>query len=188
MGNHSTFILGEQAEVSDPEADFAPLAREASEELVGLFEEWSRSLRLPPSLGRIYGLLFGSQRPLSFDEIGERLALSKGAVSQGLQSLQELKAVRPIKIDGDRRTYFEPETSLRRLTRQFLEDIILPHLDDGQERIDRLADRLDASSDEDLEFLRGQVDSLRNWQRKLRKLLPWLGRLAAPGQREDSRD
>lgn len=49
---------------------------------------------VPKSVGQIYGLLYGTPEPLSFSDIVERLEISKGSASQGLQLLRSLGAVK----------------------------------------------------------------------------------------------
>jgi hypothetical protein len=48
---------------------------------------------VPKSVGQIYGLLYASPEPLSFSDIVERLEISKGSASQGLQLLRSLGAI-----------------------------------------------------------------------------------------------
>ncbi|MGB1127957.1 MAG: GbsR/MarR family transcriptional regulator, partial [Opitutales bacterium] len=57
----------------------------------------------PRSVGEIYGLLFCAQEPVSFDDLVERLKISKGSVSQGLKLLRQLGAVRVHYIAGSRK-------------------------------------------------------------------------------------
>ncbi len=150
-------------------------------EIIGFFEEMGRSVRLPPSFGRIYGLLFASSKPLAFEEICTELHLSKGAISQGLTALQDLQAVRPISIENDRRTYFVPETSMRRLSRNFLKEVVLPKLESGEQTVKNLQSRLSANEDsENADSLAVRLHSLHEWQRKLRRLLPWIAKLTVP--------
>ena len=49
---------------------------------------------VPKSVGQIYGLLYASPEPLSFSDIVERLEISKGSASQGLQLLRSLGAIK----------------------------------------------------------------------------------------------
>ena len=49
---------------------------------------------VPKSVGQIYGLLYASPLPLGFSDIVERLEISKGSASQGLQLLRSLGAVK----------------------------------------------------------------------------------------------
>jgi hypothetical protein len=51
-------------------------------------------LGVPKSVGQIYGLLYASLEPLSFSDIVERLEISKGSASQGLQLLRSLGAIK----------------------------------------------------------------------------------------------
>jgi DNA-binding transcriptional ArsR family regulator len=62
-------------------------------ECIELFAEVVYALGLPRSVGQIYGLLYASSEPLSFSDIVERLDISKGSASQGLQLLRTLGAI-----------------------------------------------------------------------------------------------
>ena len=62
-------------------------------ECIELFAEVVYALGLPRSIGQIYGLLYASPAPLSFSDIVERLDISKGSASQGLQLLRSLGAI-----------------------------------------------------------------------------------------------
>jgi hypothetical protein len=62
-------------------------------ECIELFAEVVYALGLPRSIGQIYGLLYASPLPLSFSDIVERLDISKGSASQGLQLLRTLGAI-----------------------------------------------------------------------------------------------
>jgi hypothetical protein len=88
----------------------------------------AQTLGAPRSLGEIYGLLFATARPLSFQDINDRLDLSKGSVSQGLRFLRTLGAIQSVAVEGDRREYFEPVVELRALVGGFLKERINPQL------------------------------------------------------------
>jgi DNA-binding transcriptional ArsR family regulator len=61
---------------------------------VAFFSEVVQVAGVPKSVGQIYGLLYSSREPLSFSDIVERLEISKGSASQGLQLLRSLGAVK----------------------------------------------------------------------------------------------
>jgi hypothetical protein len=63
-------------------------------ECVAFFAEVVQVFGVPKSVGQIYGLLYGSPEPLSFSDIVERLEISKGSASQGLQLLRSLGAIK----------------------------------------------------------------------------------------------
>jgi DNA-binding transcriptional regulator GbsR (MarR family) len=66
-------------------------------------------------LGRVVGLLVGSARPLSEEEIAAELGVSKSPVNQITRRLEELNQVRRVRYKGDRKYYYEvaPDLFLR---------------------------------------------------------------------------
>jgi DNA-binding transcriptional regulator GbsR (MarR family) len=74
----------------------------------GLMESWG----FKRNMGRLWSVLYLESRPLSAAEIGERLSLSAGAVSMLLGELQEWGAIKKAWVPGERREYFEAETSI----------------------------------------------------------------------------
>jgi DNA-binding transcriptional regulator GbsR (MarR family) len=151
----------------------AAVFAEIEQELVEHFVELASIVGLPRSYGEIYGLLYASRRPLSFADIHERLALSKGSVSQGLRALREIGAVRPIETGDDRREHFVAETELRRLLAGFVSRGLRPRLKTGIERIERLRLRhRNAGKSEDARLLGMRLDKLQSWHRKGGMLLP----------------
>src|ERR1035441_8765355 len=109
-------------------------------EIIAFFVQLSRLLGQPRSLAELYGLLFISGRPLAMDDLIERLQLSKGSASQGLKFLRNIGAVRMVYMAGERRVHYEAVAELRNLASRFLRDQIVPHLDNGQARLDRIMD------------------------------------------------
>jgi HTH-type transcriptional regulator, glycine betaine synthesis regulator len=73
-----------------------------------LMEAWG----FKRNLGRLWTILYLEDRPLSAPEIGERLALSSGAVSMLLTELGQWGAARKTWIVGERREHYEAETSI----------------------------------------------------------------------------
>lgn len=153
-------------------APLTPLERE----IVDFFVVLAQGLGLPRSLGEIYGLAYASERPIAFTEVCERLRMSKGSASQGLRTLVSLGALMPVYEPGDRRDFFQPESSLKKLAGRFIADRIRPHLDNGRARIDRIetamGDKRAAS-----QTLRRRVDALRSWHRKAALVEPMLARI-----------
>src|SRR5260370_26161865 len=120
-----------------PQAGLNPLETE----IIDFFFQLSGLLGQPRSLAEIYGLLFISARPLDMDDLIERLQLSKGSASQGLKFLRNIGAVRMIYVAGDRRVHYEAVAELRNLATRFLREQIVPHLDNSQPRLTRVAGR-----------------------------------------------
>jgi hypothetical protein len=70
-------------------------------ECVAFFSDVVQVFGVPKSIGQIYGLLYASPTPLSFSDIVERLDISKGSASQGLQLLRSLGAVNIADLQRD---------------------------------------------------------------------------------------
>jgi len=156
-------MLGEQAA-----APLSPLQIE----VIDFFVQLSRLLGQPRSLGEIYGLLFISAQPLAMDDLIERLQLSKGSASQGLKYLRNLGAVRMVYVAGERRVHYEAVAELRNLAARFLRDQIVPHLDNGQARLDRIATMVKQLPSEARVGVNGRVKMLQSWERNGRRFLP----------------
>ena len=80
----------------------------AADAVGGLMEFWG----FKRNMGRMWCVLYLSDRPLSAADLGERLQLSTGAVSMTLAELTKWGAVKKAWVPGERRDYYEPETSI----------------------------------------------------------------------------
>lgn len=69
-------------------------------QVVDLFVSGADLLGVPKSVAAIYGIIFASPEPLSFAEIGERLDISNGSISQGLRVLRDVGAIRVVEERG----------------------------------------------------------------------------------------
>jgi DNA-binding transcriptional regulator GbsR (MarR family) len=62
------------------------------------------------SVAQIHALLYVSERPLTAEEIAEKLGLARSNVSNSIKELQAWNLIRRVPIKGDRREHFEAET------------------------------------------------------------------------------
>jgi HTH-type transcriptional regulator, glycine betaine synthesis regulator len=150
----------------------APRLSPLETEVIDFFVQLSRLLGQPRSLAEIYGLLFISGRPLAMDDLIERLLLSKGSASQGLKFLRNIGAVRTVYVAGERRVHYEAVAELRNLATRFLRDQIVPHLDNGQARLERIAEMIGQLPAEERVRVNGRVRMLQSWGRNGRRFLP----------------
>jgi DNA-binding transcriptional regulator GbsR (MarR family) len=143
------------------------------------------TLGVPPSVGQIYGLLFASAQPLCFSDIVERLRISKGSASQGLQFLRALGAIKLAPSKGQpyeaMRDYYDPELSLRKLVSGILQERIAPLTLAGADRFTRLR-RLAEEDRRQGEYMLSRVKQLETWRKRFKTVLPVLGVLLGPKQ------
>ncbi|RXI96397.1 transcriptional regulator [Anaerobacillus alkaliphilus] len=62
-----------------------------------------------PSVGRIYGVLYFSEEPMSLDDIKDQVAMSKASVSNGMRELLETEMVIKVWKKGDRKDHYIAE-------------------------------------------------------------------------------
>ena len=140
--------------------------------MIGLFVQLSRMIGLPRSYAELYALLFLSPRPLTMDEMIQRLGISKGSASQGLSFLRKAGAIRVIHQRGRRPACHEAVAELRHLAAGFLQDQILPQLEDTQNRLDQIAGMVaQLPAPERAESSR-KIAMLQSWGRQTRQFLP----------------
>ncbi|PMC37871.1 GbsR/MarR family transcriptional regulator [Bacillus sp. UMB0899] len=61
---------------------------------------------ITPSAGRLYGLLFFSDKPLTLDEMKEELGMSKTSMSTAVRSLLDLNMVDKVWVKGERKDLY----------------------------------------------------------------------------------
>ncbi|MET3682765.1 DNA-binding transcriptional regulator GbsR (MarR family) [Alkalibacillus flavidus] len=66
------------------------------------------------SVGRIYGVLYFSDVPLTLDDIKDQVAMSKASVSNGIRELMETEMVTKVWKKGERKDHFIAEKDFLR--------------------------------------------------------------------------
>ena len=166
------------------DASASPRLSATQVEIVELCADAVQQLGFSRSVGQIFGVIYGSPRPLAFADVVARLGISNGSASQGLRFLRELGAVRLVDEPEGRRELFVPETELRRLLGGILKHRLRDPLEAGEQRLEQLETKLAVGDEPDREFLEQRVDSLRTWHRKALHFLPLLQTFLGRGSSE----
>ncbi len=164
---------------SSPVSAPTPIAFER--ECVAFFAEIVQLFGIPKSVGQIYGLLYASPQPLGFAAIVERLEISKGSASQGLQLLRSLGAINEAEAKDftARGVAYEAEISLRQLVTGILHERLAPLAIAGAQRL-KLIKELAAQSPENAPFYLDRTKQLDNWRKRFTGLTPMLIALLDP--------
>jgi DNA-binding transcriptional regulator GbsR (MarR family) len=164
---------------SSPVSAPTPIAFER--ECVAFFAEIVQLFGIPKSVGQIYGLLYASPQPLGFAAIVERLEISKGSASQGLQLLRSLGAINEAEAKDftARGVAYEAEISLRQLVTGILHERLAPLAIAGAQRL-KLIKELAAQSPENAPFYLDRTKQLDNWRKRFTVLTPMLIALLDP--------
>jgi HTH-type transcriptional regulator, glycine betaine synthesis regulator len=146
-------------------------------EFVRFFVQMAMSLNLPRSMGEIFGFLFAADEPRPFDEVVARLGISKGSASHGLKFLTKIGAISLVYVPRDRRTFYEAETSMRKLFSSALNESVRPHLEGNARFVEGIEDLIADVPREKAAHYQSRIASLRNWNDKALVLLPLLDKL-----------
>lgn len=144
-------VTAEKARTSsDPELEIA--------DTIGrLMEFWG--FKRP--MGRIWALLYLTPQPLGAAEIGEELRMSAGAVSMALSELVKWGAVKKTWRPGERRDFYEAETSIGKLVQRVLRERELVLVQKFAETLQAVEEKLASSTEQaDVEFKRSRLREL----------------------------
>jgi DNA-binding transcriptional regulator GbsR (MarR family) len=115
-------------------------------------------------MGRMWTLLYLSPEPLGAAEIGAELKMSAGAVSMALGELVKWGAVKKSWRPGERRDFYEAETSVGKLVQRVLRERELTLVREFGEALTRAEAELPERSTEEpttLTFKRDRLQHLR---------------------------
>ena len=90
--------------------------RKVSDAVGRLIEFWG----FKRNMGRLWAILYLSDRPLNALALQDRLALSSGAVSMTLTELSRWGVVHKIRLPGERRDHFEAEGNIWKMVSRVL--------------------------------------------------------------------
>ncbi|MDH3625186.1 MAG: hypothetical protein OES69_09465 [Myxococcales bacterium] len=117
------------------------------------------------NMGRLWAVLYLSDRPLSAPALQARLRLSSGAVSMTLNELMRWGVVKKVWLQGERRDHFEAEGNFwKMISRVFNERErveILDAIDSMRDALQYVNDKAEAQKDESrAEFQRERIREL----------------------------
>ncbi|MGA9400959.1 GbsR/MarR family transcriptional regulator, partial [Haladaptatus sp.] len=122
------------------------------------------------SYGRLYGILFFENRPVSLDEIVEESGYAKSTVSTAMKRLEQFHVVHRRSIPGEgKKAFYEAETDLWRIVQEFLRREVQRELDIMTRALESAENRLEGVDDEraseDLERIRSFEKTYKRGQK-----------------------
>ena len=96
--------------------------QEGSESIIEAMGRSSDFWGFSKIMGQLYGMLYLAFKPLTLDEMAEKLSVSKGNVSINIRTLERWNMVRPVWVKGDRKDYYEAETDCWKIVKGVLKE------------------------------------------------------------------
>jgi DNA-binding transcriptional regulator GbsR (MarR family) len=127
---------------------------EAREEVIEALARSAAVYGLKRSYGRLYGILFFAEEPMSLDELSEESEYAKSTVSTAMKALERYHFVHRRSIPGEgKKAYFEAETDFWHIFQEFLQREVTREIDIMTRALNSAVDRL-----EDAEGTQAQRD------------------------------
>lgn len=143
------------------------------EEVIESMEQSAEVYGLSRSAGRVYGVLYFSEEPLSIPELVEETGYAKSTISNVTRKLDRIGLIhRRSSEGGGRRVEFEPERELWLVIEDVLQQYLHREISATRRTLDRALDQLDAleESGTTAETV-ARIQALRQSYTELRNLL-----------------
>jgi HTH-type transcriptional regulator, glycine betaine synthesis regulator len=109
---------------------------------------------ITPSIGRLYGVLYFSEEPMTLDDMREALSMSKTSMSTGVRTLSDMKMVESTFKKGIRKDLYQAEEdwykSFTSLFGNRWRKQTETNIEEAQESIEKLEQLLHETEDEQL--------------------------------------
>jgi len=144
---------------------------EAREEVIEALERSADVYGLKRSYGRLYGILFFAEDPMSMDDLADRSEYAKSTVSTAMKALERYHFVHRRSIPGEgKKAYFEAETDFWHIFQEFLQREISREIQIMSRALDSAVAQLEKADGEqaqrDLEKVR-KLQSVYNQSERL---------------------
>src|SRR5690625_1526407 len=103
------FILEVTPLSKDKELQDWKLHEETVERFIQVIAKNMTLYGVTPSIGRLYGVLYFSEDPMTLDDMSEALEMSKTSMSTGIRTLSEMNMVESTFKKGVRKDLYQPD-------------------------------------------------------------------------------
>jgi DNA-binding transcriptional regulator GbsR (MarR family) len=168
--------------LDEPKISKSPLTK-SCQEMVLAGGRLSQFLGFPKSIGQIYGLLMFTDKPMSAEDIGATLSVSKATISNSIRQLSSWGVIRQVWIQGDRKDHYEVIEDFRAVIRAAMSEVIKPRINSSGQRIERISSFLEEENQSgeitpDLFQLRKRrLKSMTKHHQAIGKMIPMLEKL-----------
>ena len=108
----------------------------AQDTFIASIGELAKSFGMNQFIAQLYAVLYLSGKPLSLDELVERLKASKGNISLNIRELEKWGAVKNVWVKGSRKDYYEADPDIKKVVANKIKSGI-------QKRIDQVSDMIE---------------------------------------------
>lgn len=125
------------------------------------------SFGLNQFIAQLYAVLYLSNKPLSLDELAERLKASKGNVSVNIRELENWGAVRSVWVKGSRKDYYEADPDIRKVLSDKLRSAAQKRITEVSGMIDNFKKIVDSA---EAELTKDERETAKIYKERLQKI------------------
>lgn len=118
-------------------------------------------------IAQLYAVLYLSNRPLSLDELSEKLKASKGNTSINIRELERWGAVRRVWVKGSRKDFYEVELDLKKIIGERIRTSFHKHMLEVSNMLDEFNELVKSASG-DLTEEEGKI--VKTYELRLKKI------------------
>ncbi len=131
-------------------------------------------------MAQLYAILYLSNKPLSLDDMLERLKISKGSVSVNIRALERYGVVRRVWVKGSQRDYYEADTDIYKVIMERVKSMVQGRLSEVDNMIKssyHALNSVNSSNKEEKEAIKvfkqrlGELSNLQNKAQSLFNLV-----------------
>lgn len=127
-------------------------------------------------MAQLYAILYLNSKPISLNDMAERLKISKGSASINIRALERYGAVKRVWVKGSRRDFYEAEADISKVIMDRIKSMAESRLSEVDEMINssytalNSFDSSDADEKEVMMVFNQRLGELRNLHKKATQL------------------
>lgn len=139
----------------------------AEEKFIGHIGNLCNKFGLNNFIAQLYGVLYLSSRPLSLDELSEKLKASKGNTSINIRELERWGAVRRVWVKGSRKDFYEAELDFKKVLAERIRLSFQKHMSEMSSMIEKFNQLVKSASGE---LSEEEKDITRVYEARLKRI------------------
>ena len=135
-----------------------------------------REFGLNNIMAQLYAVLYLSDKPLSLDDMLERLKISKGSVSVNIRNLERYGVARKVWVKGSRKDYYEAELDIYKVIMDRISSMGKRRLADFENMINSSYEAIDSvnldipEEKETIEIFKKRLENLKKLHSKVKTI------------------
>lgn len=125
-------------------------------------------------MAQLYAILYFCGKPLSLDDMVDRLKISKGSASINIRALERYGAVKRVWVKGSRKDYYEAEADINKVIMDRIKSMTRSRLSEVDEMVSATASVVDSvtvvNNEEEFVIFKDRLNKVKELYNKAKHL------------------